>query len=97
MVKVAKKQTKRKIDPAAQLRKKQRLSTRAVFKRIGFQWIRSDGINFTFDGRTGEIDDLLLYGNILILAEYTTGKPDSAHLAKNPFSMKKYKRKSQIG
>lgn len=85
-----KKQTKRQIDPAALLRKKQRLSTRAVFKRIGFQWIRSDGIEFQFDGRTGEIDDILLFGNILVIAEYTTGKPDSSHLAKKRSSTRKF-------
>lgn len=81
-LKKGKKRLKRNLDPAAQLRKKQRLSTRAVFKRIGFQWIRSDGIEFQFDGRTGEIDDILLLDNVLIIAEYTTGKQDSSHLPK---------------
>lgn len=89
-----KKQTKRQIDPAALLRKKQRLSTRAVFKRIGFQWIRSDGIEFNFDGRTGEIDDILLFGNILVIAEYTTGKPDSSHLAKKAILYEKIRHQS---
>ncbi|MGS5086090.1 hypothetical protein ACVC7V_06225 [Hydrogenophaga sp. A37] len=89
-----KKQSKRQLDPAAQLRKKQRLSTRAVFKRIGFEWVRSDGIEFQFDGRTGEIDDVLIYGNILIVAEYTTGKPDSAHLAKKSILYEKIRRRS---
>lgn len=87
-----KKQSKRQLDPAAQLRKKQRLSTRAVFKRIGFEWVRSDGIEFQFDGRTGEIDDILIYGNILIVAEYTTGKPDNSHLAKKSILYEKIRR-----
>ena len=89
-----KKQVKRQLDPAVQLRKKQRLSTRAVFKRIGFQWIRSDGIQFQFDGRTGEIDDVLLYGNVIVIAEYTTGKPDNTHLAKKSILYEKIRRRS---
>lgn len=89
-----KKQSKHQLDPAAQLRKKQRLSTRAVFKRIGFEWVRSDGIEFQFDGRTGEIDDILIYGNILVVAEYTTGKPDNSHLAKKSILYEKIRRQS---
>lgn len=76
-----KKKTKRKFDPQKKLRLKQIRSTRAIFQRIGFNWIKSDGIEFTFDGRTGEIDDILIFDNILIIAEYTTGKPSFSHLA----------------
>ncbi len=73
---------KRKVDPIVRERVRQRLSTRAVFLRIGFQWIKSDGVQFTFDGRTGEIDDILIFDNVLVIAEYTTGKPDTSHLSK---------------
>lgn len=73
---------RRVIDPAVRLQIRQRLSTRAVFQRIGFDWIKSDGVQFTFDGRTGEIDDILILDNIMVLAEYTVGQPNSAHLAK---------------
>lgn len=93
-LKKKKKQAKRQFDPAVQLRTKQRLSTRAVFKRTGFQWIKSDGIDFTFDGRTGEIDDILLYGNLIVIAEYTTGRPDSSHLAKKSILFEKIGRRS---
>lgn len=88
-----KKQAKRQLDPANQLRKKQRLSTRAVFKRIGFEWIKSDGIEFTFDGRTGELDDILLYDNVIVVAEYTTGRPDNAHLSKKSILYEKIRRR----
>lgn len=74
--------SKRLVDPKVRERVRQRLSTRAVFQRIGFDWIKSDDIQFTFDDRTGEIDDILVFENLLIIAEYTTGKPDSGHLAK---------------
>lgn len=73
---------KRKIDPQKREQLKQKKSTRAVFQRIGFEWIKSDGIEFTFDGRTGELDDILITSNVILLVEYTTGKPDSGHIAK---------------
>ncbi|WP_293604474.1 DGQHR domain-containing protein [Polaromonas sp. UBA4122] len=77
-----KRKPKRQVDPKVRERVRQRLSTRAVFQRIGFDWIKSDDIQFTFDGRTGEIDDILVFENVLVIAEYTTGKPDSGHLAR---------------
>lgn len=73
---------KRKIDPQKREQLKQKKSTRAVFQRIGFEWIKSDGIEFTFDGRTGELDDILITSNVILLVEYTTGRPDSGHIAK---------------
>jgi hypothetical protein len=41
-----------------------------------------DGIEITVDGRTGELDDIFVYENILLLVEYTIGKPDSSHVLK---------------
>ncbi len=73
---------KRKIDPQKREQLKQKRSTRAVFQRIGFEWIKSDGIEFTFDGRTGELDDILITSNVIMLVEYTTGRPDSGHISK---------------
>jgi len=73
---------KRKVDPQKKEQLKQKKSTRAVFQRIGLEWIKSDGIEFTFDGRTGELDDVLITSNVILLVEYTTGKPDSGHIAR---------------
>jgi len=85
MSKVVKKRKMRKVkrvrDPQKLAQLRQRLSTRAVFQRIGFDWIKSDGLQFMFDGRSGEIDDILIYQNVIVIAEYTIGKPSSAHLA----------------
>lgn len=94
MAKARKGRKKRQIDPQRAIQRKQKLSTRAMFKRVGFEWIKSDGIQFKFDGRTGELDDLLLYENVILIAEYTVGKPDSAHLAKKSILYEKIRQKT---
>jgi DGQHR domain-containing protein len=85
---------RRQVDPRKAEQRRQRLSTRAVFQRIGFDWIRADGIQFTFDGRNGEIDDILVWGNVLVIAEYTTGRPDTSHLAKKSILYEKILKRS---
>jgi DGQHR domain-containing protein len=70
------------IDPQIVAQRKQKYSIRSLFKRLGFQRVRSDGIEFTFKNRTGELDDIFLYENIVILGEYTIGKKGSEHVAK---------------
>lgn len=72
---------KRTIDPQKAIQRKQRLGIRAIFQRIGFERITSDGIQFQFDARTGEIDDIFLCSNVLVIAEYTVGKPSNSHIA----------------
>ena len=72
---------KRTIDPQKAIQRKQRLGIRAVFQRIGFERINSDGVEFKFDGRTGEIDDIFIYSNVLVISEYTVGKPSTSHIA----------------
>jgi DGQHR domain-containing protein len=53
---------------------------RNIFLRAGFQRLPSvDGINFTFDGLKGEIDDIFVYENVVVFAEYTTS--NSANLS----------------
>ncbi len=51
-------------------------------RELGFAHVKADGIEIKVDGRTGELDDIFIYENVLILVEYTTGKPDSAHILK---------------
>lgn len=86
--------TKRQVDPRKLEKQRQRRSTRAVFQRIGFDRIRSDGIEFTFDGRTGEIDDILFYENALVLTEYTIGKPDSGHISSKSILYEKIRKQA---
>ena len=53
-----------------------------LFKNLGFVHVKSDGVQIRVDGRMGEIDDLFVYENVLIVMEYTVGKPSSAHILK---------------
>ncbi|MDP2760452.1 MAG: DNA sulfur modification protein DndB [Sideroxyarcus sp.] len=76
-----KKAAKRTIDPQKLKQLKQKRSIRALFARIGFKRIPADGIQFRFMNRNGELDDIFLIENILIIAEYTVGKTGSAHVA----------------
>jgi DGQHR domain-containing protein len=78
--KKTKRKAKRTIDPQKAIQRKQRLGIRAMYQRIGFERINTDGMEFKFDGRTGEIDDIFLCSNVLVIAEYTVGKPSSSHI-----------------
>lgn len=53
-----------------------------LMERLGFSRCKTDGIEFTFKSRTGEIDDLFVYKNILLIFEYTSGKKTTSHLSK---------------
>lgn len=55
---------------------------REIFRRVDFERVKSDGKEFTFRGRTGELDDIFLYENIIVVAEYTVGQPSSEHVSK---------------
>ena len=55
---------------------------RALFERVGFLRVKSSDQQFTFLDRTGELDDIFVYENIVVIAEYYTGKPDTSHLLK---------------
>ena len=81
--KVTKKKQKKKtpLTPQEVVQRKQRLDARNLFARIGFKRYQMDGHQFTFRGRTGEIDDCYVYENIVVLCEYTVGKVGSAHVA----------------
>lgn len=85
---------KRVINPQKLEQMRQSRSTRAVFQRMGFERIVSDKLEFTFDGRTGEIDDIVLQKNVLLITEYTVGKPDSAHISKKSILFEKILKRS---
>jgi len=52
-----------------------------LFKRMGFEYIKTDGRDVTFGGQTSDIDRVFLYENVILVCEETTGK-DSDHLRK---------------
>lgn len=60
----------------------QKKNFRGLLNKLGFNQLTTDGIQFTFCERTGEIDDLFVFENILLITEYTVGKPKSEHLLK---------------
>src|SRR5260221_1451054 len=76
-----KKRGRKAIDPDKLAQLRQKRAVRAVFARLGFS--RCDAsFEFTFNGRTGDIDDLFLAENILVACEYTIGKKTSEHVLK---------------
>lgn len=73
---------RRQIDPQKLKQRRHKVQLRALFARLGFERQAIDGLEFTFGGRTGELDDLFIYENIVVLCEYTVGKATSAHVLK---------------
>jgi len=58
---------------------------RSIFRNAGFTRVISvSDKEFTFRERTGDIDDIFIYENIIVLAEYTTSSPPkiSTHVFK---------------
>src|SRR5688572_19719328 len=83
MIKKKKKKAKaRRVDPQKLEKLRHRRKVQSVFKRLGFERIPSDGVEFRYDGRTGELDDIFLDQNIVVLCEYTIAKATHEHVAK---------------
>lgn len=78
----SKKKPKKVISPQEIQQRKQKLSVRALFSKLGFSRVKTDGKEFKFKGRTGEFDDAFVYQNILVMAEYTVGTSVAEHIAK---------------
>lgn len=54
----------------------------SFLKKIGFKKTNTDGIKITFEGRAGEFDAIFHNENVILIVEYTIGKPGSDHLLK---------------
>ena len=73
--------TKRRApDPKVLEQRAQKKSARTLFRKCGFQRIGVEDIHFTFKNRTGELDDLFVFKNVLVIVEYTVTGDPSAHL-----------------
>jgi DGQHR domain-containing protein len=70
------------IDPQKLEQLRQKRAARAIFNRMGFERVASDGIEFVFKGRTGELDDIFIQENIIVVLEFTVGRARSEHVAK---------------
>jgi DGQHR domain-containing protein len=64
------------------LQRKQVRDSRSTLGRLGFQHITVDKKEFTFRGRTGELDDLFVYENLVVVFEYTVGSAGTEHIFK---------------
>lgn len=83
--KAAKKKTAKVVDPQIVEKRKQIRTSRKLFERLGFKRFKSDGVTINFQGRTGEIDDIFLYENVMVLVEYTVVKKTGPHVANKSF------------
>lgn len=90
---VGSKKAKPKVVLSAQevAKRKQIRGARNLFGRLGFDRVKSDGKTIKFDGRTGEIDDIYVSENIMLLVEYTVGKETTAHVSKKSILYSKIK------
>jgi DGQHR domain-containing protein len=71
-----KKRRKKKppLTPEQKLQRKFHKKVLELFKRMGFEYIRTENLHVTFGGQTGEFDSAFLYENIILLCEETLGK-----------------------
>jgi len=67
--------------PAQKLQASQKRTVRRIFEAAGFSRVRTDGVEFKFKTRTGELDDMFLFDNVLVVAEYTIGASGSGHIS----------------
>lgn len=82
--KVKKKAKAKKLAPDPQVaeQRRQKRVIRNLFQRLGFHRIRSDDVQFQFQGRSGELDDIFVFENIVVLGEYTVGQKLTGHVTK---------------
>ena len=83
------KKARRKPTPEKLEKGNHRKDIRSVFRNSGFTKVLSvSDKEFTFKGRTGDIDDVFVYENIIVLAEYTcasTKKALRSHITEENF------------
>src|SRR5258706_10311230 len=74
------KKRRKQVDPLKAKQRRHKAQVRALFARMGFERYGVEDIQFNFEGRSGELDDLFVYENIIIVCEYTVGKATTAHV-----------------
>jgi len=94
-VAVKKKKKRRKkiatpLTPAQRRAKREKkqhpLLVRRMFSDLGFQRCATDGTHFQVNGRSGELDDVYVYENIIVMVETTAAEDLTGHLTrKMPF------------
>lgn len=64
------------------LERKFRQDVKDIFILSGFQHLKTEGTEFKFCGRTGEIDNVFFFKNVVVVCEDTYSKSPSDHLLK---------------
>lgn len=78
---MVKKKKKKKLTEIQKEQRQQKKEIRRLLKNIGFNKVPGiSGKQFTYDGRTSEIDEFFHYENILLLVERTTTSSPGVHL-----------------
>lgn len=62
------------------IEKKFRDDVKSIFALSGFKAIKTEGKEFQFKGRTGELDNIFVYENIIVVCEDTYSKDVGKHL-----------------
>lgn len=57
-------------------------SFKELFQKLGFTAVSTDGKTIVYKTRTGELDEIFVYENVVLIVEYTVGKAGSGHLLK---------------
>lgn len=75
------KRRKKKLTPEQVEQRKQITEVRGIMSNLGFDHVAHvDGNQFTYSGRTSEIDDIYVLENIVLLVEYTITNNVKEHL-----------------
>src|SRR5580698_9655650 len=80
-----KKKRKKKKQPLTPLEKSQKKLNKTIlemFRLMGFEYIRTGGKHQTFGGQQGEIDNVFIFENIILLCEETLVTNPGDHLRK---------------
>ena len=97
---MAKRKTKKKSKKFTPQQKEQRQQEREIRNlmiNIGFNRIpRINGKEFVYKERTSEMDDIFYYKNIILITEYTIGKPGDHLLKKKVFYDKVNENKNEF-
>ena len=90
---------RKKATPEEVERRTHRAQVRATFRNAGFEKVLSvSDKEFEFKERKGDFDDIFIYENIIVLAEYTCAKSGnlSRHILPKKILFDKVDRKSVV-
>lgn len=78
-------QPKNKTATASSVKASQAPKLHDILEKAGFKHVPSDGLHFTIGGRTGELDHIFVWENVVLLCEETAGKDAAKHCTNKIF------------